>query len=159
MTEQTTKPLPEGFSLPLGVVDLQKLLPHRYPFLLVDRIIALEPGVSGVGIRNVTVNEPQFAGHFPGVPIYPGVLLIETCGQVAGIVHALAQREAAQGGLGYLASVDRFKFLAKVQPGDQLVVSARLGKTMGGLLMAQVEAAVGRTPVAKGSLTISVPTG
>ncbi len=98
--------------------EIQKLLPHRYPFLLVDRIIELEPNVKATGLKNVTINEPFFQGHFPGNPIMPGVLIIEAMAQVAGI---LAFRSgAAIGSSVYFMSIEKAKFRKPVFPGDQL---------------------------------------
>ncbi len=97
--------------------DIQKLLPHRYPFLLVDRIIELEPNVNAVGMKNVTINEPFFQGHFPDNPIMPGVLIIEAMAQVAGI---LAFRSGVMGNSVYFMSIEKAKFRKPVFPGDQL---------------------------------------
>jgi len=97
--------------------DILKLLPHRYPFLFVDRIIELEPNVRAVGIKNVTINEPFFQGHFPNNPIMPGVLIIEAMAQTAGI---LAIHSGAKGDTVYFMSVEKAKFRKPVVPGDQL---------------------------------------
>ncbi|MBI4655055.1 MAG: 3-hydroxyacyl-ACP dehydratase FabZ [Nitrospirae bacterium] len=97
--------------------EIQKILPHRYPFLLIDKIIELEPGVKAVGIKNVTINEPFFQGHFPNFPIMPGVLIIEAMAQVAGV---LAFRSGAEGNSVYFMSIEKAKFRKPVFPGDQL---------------------------------------
>jgi 3-hydroxyacyl-[acyl-carrier-protein] dehydratase len=102
----------------MDIKEIQKLLPHRYPFLLVDRIIDIEPGIKAVGIKNVTINEGFFQGHFPGHPIMPGVLIIEAMAQVAGI---LAFRSGASEGRSvYFMSIEKAKFRKPVVPGDQL---------------------------------------
>jgi 3-hydroxyacyl-[acyl-carrier-protein] dehydratase len=102
----------------MDIKDIQKLLPHRYPFLLVDRILEIEPGEKAVGIKNVTINEEFFQGHFPDHPIMPGVLIIEAMAQVAGI---LAFRSSAQEGKSvYFMSIEKAKFRRPVVPGDQL---------------------------------------
>lgn len=102
----------------MDVKEIQKLLPHRYPFLLVDRIIDIEPGIKAVGIKNVTINEGFFQGHFPGHPIMPGVLIIEAMAQVAGV---LAFRSGASEGRSvYFMSIEKAKFRKPVVPGDQL---------------------------------------
>jgi 3-hydroxyacyl-[acyl-carrier-protein] dehydratase len=102
----------------MDIKEIQKLLPHRYPFLLVDRIIDIEPGIKAVGIKNVTINEGFFQGHFPGHPIMPGVLIIEAMAQVAGI---LAFRSGASEGKSvYFMSIEKAKFRKPVVPGDQL---------------------------------------
>lgn len=97
--------------------EIQSILPHRYPFLLVDRIIELQPNTKAVGIKNVTINEPFFQGHFPGNPIMPGVLIIEAMAQVSGI---LASRSGAKGKSTYFMSIEKAKFRKPVVPGDQL---------------------------------------
>jgi len=101
----------------MNVNDIRKILPHRYPFLLVDRILTLEPKVRAVGLKNVTVNEQFFQGHFPGNPIMPGVLIIEAMAQVSGI---LAFHSGAQGKSVYFMSIEKTKFRKPVIPGDQL---------------------------------------
>lgn len=110
--------------LPLGYEEIIKVLPHRYPFLLVDRITELEPGKRVKGIKNVTINEPFFQGHFPGNPIMPGVLIIEAMAQVGGVLAGFSMPER----LGkeepanlYFVSMDHVKFRRPVVPGDQLV--------------------------------------
>ncbi len=97
--------------------EIQGILPHRYPFLLIDRIIELEPKAKAVGIKNVTINEPFFQGHFPDYPIMPGVLIVEAMAQVAGI---LASRSGAEGNIVYFMSIEKAKFRKPVIPGDQL---------------------------------------
>jgi 3-hydroxyacyl-[acyl-carrier-protein] dehydratase len=106
-------------ALCLSSTDIQAILPHRYPFLLVDRVEELEIGKRVVGIKNVTINEPFFQGHFPGRPIMPGVLIIEAMAQVGGI---LAFKSANQAGakLVYFMGIEKAKFRKPVTPGDQL---------------------------------------
>ncbi|GAB4407065.1 MAG: 3-hydroxyacyl-ACP dehydratase FabZ [Thermodesulfovibrionales bacterium] len=101
----------------IDIKEIQDILPHRYPFLLVDRIVELEPGARAVGIKNVTINEPFFTGHFPGNPIMPGVLIIEAMAQVAGI---MTFRSGVQGDTVYFMSIEKAKFRRPVVPGDQL---------------------------------------
>lgn len=103
--------------------ELQQLLPHRYPFALVDRIIDYVPGERAVGLKNVTFNEPHFQGHFPGKPLMPGVLIIEAMAQVGGIV--LTQLPGVDG-LCVFAGMDRVKFRRPVVPGDQLIITTEL---------------------------------
>ncbi|HEY0566984.1 MAG TPA: 3-hydroxyacyl-ACP dehydratase FabZ [Xanthobacteraceae bacterium] len=98
--------------------DVLKALPHRYPFLLVDRIINIKAAESGVGIKNVTINEPQFQGHFPGNPVFPGVLLIEGMAQTAGAICVLADMGSGQPSRIYLMTIDKAKFRKPVVPGD-----------------------------------------
>lgn len=109
---------------PISVEEIHKLLPHRYPFSLVDRIIKYVPGQVAVGIKNVTFNEPHFQGHFPGRPIMPGVLIVEAMAQVGGVV--LTQMEYAQGKLFMFAGIDKVKFRRPVVPGDQLIMTVEL---------------------------------
>jgi beta-hydroxyacyl-ACP dehydratase FabZ len=110
--------------LPLTYQDIIRVLPHRYPFLLVDRITELEPGKRIVGLKNVTINEPFFQGHFPDNPIMPGVLIIEAMAQVGGVLagFSLPERtgEAAEKAL-FFMSMDKVKFRKPVVPGDQIV--------------------------------------
>ncbi|MBE9212500.1 3-hydroxyacyl-ACP dehydratase FabZ [Plectonema cf. radiosum LEGE 06105] len=106
------------------VEEIQKLLPHRYPFALVDRIIDYVPGKQAVGIKNVTFNEPHFQGHFPGQPIMPGVLIVEAMAQVGGVV--MTQLPEYEGGLFVFAGIDKVRFHRQVVPGDQLVMNLEL---------------------------------
>ena len=115
MTEATTA---------LGVADIQKIMaciPHRYPFLLVDRVIEMNGDESGIGIKNVTVNEPQFTGHFPDRPVFPGVLMIEAMEQTAGVlvVSARGSDDAAVRSV-LFTTIDKAKFRKPVGPGDTL---------------------------------------
>ena len=108
----------------LTVEEIQKLLPQRYPFALVDRIIEYVPGKRAVGIKNVTFNEPHFQGHFPGRSIMPGVLIVEAMAQVGGVV--LTQMPEAEGRLFLFAGIDKVRFRRQVIPGDQLVMTLEL---------------------------------
>ncbi|MBW4470768.1 MAG: 3-hydroxyacyl-ACP dehydratase FabZ [Stenomitos rutilans HA7619-LM2] len=108
----------------IPVEEIQKLLPHRYPFSLVDRIIKYVPGKFAVGIKNVTFNEPHFQGHFPGRPIMPGVLIVEAMAQVGGVV--LTQMADVQSGLFMFAGIDKVRFRQPVVPGDQLIMTVEL---------------------------------
>jgi len=104
----------------LDVTEIMKLLPHRYPFLLVDRIVEMELGKKIVGLKNVTMNEPFFTGHFPGHPVMPGVLIIESMAQVAAILAYKSSDESLQGKVTYFVGIDNTKFRKPVVPGDQL---------------------------------------
>src|SRR6187455_2510337 len=96
--------------LPLDVAAIQKLLPHRYPFLLVDRVVELEPHKRVVAYKNVTVNEPFFNGHFPGHPVMPGVLVVEALAQAGGLLTQLSNHTGTEGKLFYLVKVDNARF-------------------------------------------------
>jgi beta-hydroxyacyl-ACP dehydratase FabZ len=107
----------------IGITEIMKILPHRYPFLLVDRILEVEPGKRIVGIKNVTFNEEFFQGHFPGNPVMPGVLIVEAMAQVSAIaLHGIIPDQEHR--ILYLSAVDRCKFRRAVVPGDQLRIEA-----------------------------------
>lgn len=111
--------------------DIQKImqfLPHRYPFLLVDRVLELEPGVRIVALKNVTINEPFFQGHFPGQPVMPGVLIIEAMAQVGGLLAYESGPADKHGQLIYFMGMDKVRFRKPVVPGDQLIFEARILK-------------------------------
>lgn len=113
-----------------AVIDINRILeylPHRYPFLLVDRVLDWTSGQSIRGLKNVTINEPFFPGHFPGTPIMPGVLMIEAMAQLAGVlVFASAGERPGENQIYYLAGVDKARFKRPVTPGDQLIMEAEL---------------------------------
>lgn len=113
--------------LPLDIRAIMEVLPHRHPFLLLDRVLELEVGQRILGIKNVTINEPFFPGHFPGQPVMPGVLIIEAMAQLSGVLALAATGRAADAGsIFYLAGVDKARFKRPVTPGDQLVMEAKL---------------------------------
>jgi len=116
--------------LPLDVLKIQQLLPHRYPFLLVDRITEFEANTRILGIKNVTINEPFFQGHFPGHPVMPGVLVIEALAQAGGILTQLSHQSAATDKLFYLVKIDNAKFSRMVVPGDRLELHVELKRTI-----------------------------
>jgi 3-hydroxyacyl-[acyl-carrier-protein] dehydratase len=130
--------------------DIRKILPHRYPFLLVDRIIEIEEGKKAVGIKNVTANEPFFQGHFPDNPIMPGVLIVEALAQVAGI--AVMNIEEFKGKLGLFTGIDKCRFKKVVRPGDQLVLEVLIDSIKMGLVKAKGIAKVGDEVVATAEL-------
>ena len=102
------------------IVDILKLLPHRYPFLMVDRITAIRGDDGAIGIKNVTFNEPQFLGHFPANPVFPGVLMIEGMAQTAGDICMLTLRRQTQESVVYFLTIDKAKFRKPVIPGDTI---------------------------------------
>lgn len=106
----------------MNIHEILKLLPHRYPFLMIDRVVEVEPGERVVALKNVSVNEPCFQGHFPSVPIFPGVLIVEAIAQAAGVLAMTAHPEMGQKVV-YLAALDGFRFRKPVIPGDQLRIT------------------------------------
>ena len=105
----------------MDVMEIWKLLPHRYPFLLIDRVIELEAEKRIVAIKNVTINEPQFTGHFPATPVFPGVMIVEAMAQASGILAFKSRNRTLDDGyIYYLAGTDKTKFKRSVVPGDQL---------------------------------------
>ena len=149
----------ESTSSALSHHEIAALLPHSAPFLLVDQVTELDPGKSGKGIKNVTVNDLFLTGHFPRVPIMPGVLIVEACGQLAALVCAAERRDAPQpepidgeAPLEILAMIERFKFLRRVTPGDQLILEAQIGKKFQNMIRIAVSARVGNNLVAEGVL-------
>lgn len=110
----------------IDITEIMKLLPHRYPFILVDRVVELVEGEKIIALKNVTINEPFFPGHFPGAPIMPGVLIIEAMAQAGGILFAVSQPEEKRGGPVYFMGMDKVKFRKPVVPGDQLLFEVKI---------------------------------
>jgi 3-hydroxyacyl-[acyl-carrier-protein] dehydratase len=127
--EQASAPPTAPENVTLSSVEIQKIIPHRYPFLLVDKIIEMEWGKRAVGIKNVTANEPFFMGHFPGFPVMPGVLIVEAIAQV-GAVAVLGMPEN-KGKLAFFAGVDEVRFKRQVVPGDTLRLEVTLTRVRG----------------------------
>lgn len=109
--------------------QLQAILPHRYPFLLVDRIVELEEGKRAVGLKNVTINEAFFTGHFPQYPVMPGVLIVEALAQVSAVI--MLTKAGNEGRLGLLAGIDHCRFKKQVKPGDQLHLEVEITRVKG----------------------------
>ena len=137
----------------IDCIEIQKIMPHRFPFLLVDRISELQPKKMAVGIKNVTINEPFFQGHFPGYPVMPGVLIVEAIAQVAGI---LAFKSGAKGDSVYFMSIEKAKFRKPVIPGDQLRLEVKVIKQRGNVWKCAGDAYVEGKLVAEAELTAMV---
>jgi len=113
------------------MLDIQKImsyLPHRYPFILIDRVLEIEPGRRILGLKNVTVNEPFFLGHFPGAPVMPGVLIVEALAQAGGVLFFDGADKGKRGSLVYFMGMDKVKFRKTVVPGDQLLLEVNILK-------------------------------
>jgi 3-hydroxyacyl-[acyl-carrier-protein] dehydratase len=136
----------------VDIMRLMEILPHRYPFLLLDKIIDIDGDNSATGIKNVTINEPHFTGHFPGKPIMPGVLIIESMAQTAGAI-ALIARGLETKALVYFMSIDGAKFRKPVVPGDQLRIYVKKIRRRGNLMKYACEAHVDGTKVAEAEVT------
>lgn len=136
------------------VMQIQSILPHRYPFLLVDRIVELEVGKRAVGLKNVSINEPFFQGHFPTYPVMPGVLIVEALAQVGAV--AVLSIEENQGKIGLLAGVDGFRFKEQVKPGDTLELEVELTRLRGSIGKGHGIARVAGKVVAEGDLMFAL---
>ena len=138
----------------LDVEEIQSILPHRYPFLLVDRIVELEPGRRAVGLKNVTINEGFFEGHFPGHAVMPGVLVLEAMAQVGGVL--LLSMTGNEGKLAYFGGMDKVRFRKPVVPGDTLITEAELIKNRGGVGKVKVTGRVEQHIVAEGEYVFAL---
>jgi 3-hydroxyacyl-[acyl-carrier-protein] dehydratase len=136
----------------VDILGLLKLLPHRYPFLMIDRIVEIDGDDSAVGIKNVTINEPHFTGHFPEQPVMPGVLIIEAMAQPPGAICIRAVG-AERPSLVYFLTIDNAKFRKPVVPGDQLRIHVRKIKMRGNLLKFACEATVDGGKVAEAEIS------
>lgn len=141
-------------TLPLDSVAIRKIIPHRYPFLLVDRIDELEPGQRAVGMKNVTANEQFFQGHFPDYPIMPGVLIVEAIAQV-GAVTLLAMDEY-EGKIAFFAGIDNVRFKRQVKPGDTLRMEVELKQVRRGIGSGSGTATVNGEVACKGDFMFAI---
>lgn len=138
----------------LDIHQILKVLPHRYPLLLVDRLLEHEPGKRAVGLKNVTVNEPQFTGHFPERPIMPGVLIVEAMAQLGALL--MLQMAEHQGKLALFAGIDNCRFRGMVVPGDQLIMEVNVLKTRGAFGKVAAKATVEGKLVTESELLFSI---
>jgi 3-hydroxyacyl-[acyl-carrier-protein] dehydratase len=149
----------EKAELSLDVERIMKMIPHRYPFLMIDRVVEAVPDVSAVGIKNVTINEPFFQGHFPQRPVMPGVLIIEAMAQTAAVlvVHTLGPE--AEGKLVYFMTIDSARFRRPVTPGDTLRIHVRKERNRGPVWKFSAEAKVDGTLVAEATYAAMIMDG
>ena len=137
-----------------GAKEIMEIIPHRYPFLMIDSIEELEPGVRALGKKSVSVNEPYFQGHFPGNPVMPGVLIMEALAQVGAV--AILSLPEWKGRTAYFAGIDRAKFRKRVNPGDVLFLETRIVKVKGPIGVGRATASVEGKTVAEAELTFAI---
>jgi UDP-3-O-[3-hydroxymyristoyl] N-acetylglucosamine deacetylase/3-hydroxyacyl-[acyl-carrier-protein] dehydratase len=148
--QQVVSPSAEQRAATMDIRTIQKIMPHRYPMLLVDRVIELEGDERAVGVKNVTINEPFFAGHYPRTPIMPGVLIVEAMAQLGGLL--LSQRLETTGKIAVLLSLDKVKLRHPVTPGDQLLLEARTVRASSRMASLECKASVAGKPAAEASI-------
>ncbi|HPD83113.1 MAG: 3-hydroxyacyl-ACP dehydratase FabZ [Alphaproteobacteria bacterium] len=138
---------------PVDVVNIMKMIPHRYPILLVDRLIDFVEGESAVGLKNVTINEPHFMGHFPGMPVMPGVLIVEAMAQTSALFVVKTLGKEAQGKIVYFMTIDNARFRKPVVPGDSLHIHVTKVKQRGPVWKFDGVAKVGNTICAEATFS------
>jgi len=141
-------------AMPVDVTRIQELLPHRYPFLLVDRVLELEANKRILAVKNVSINEPFFQGHFPGHPVMPGVLVLEALAQAGGLLTQLSASgvDAGDEKLFYLVKIDNARFARMVVPGDQLMLEVKLKRVIRNMAMYECSASVDGKQVASADI-------
>ncbi len=145
----------------LSAIEIREMLPHRYPFLLLDSVTEVNPGIHASGYKNVSINEPFFQGHFPKDPILPGVFIIEALAQLTAVMYCCGisssgeAKKALSEYVGYLAGVNRFRFKGIVRPGDQLMLHAEMMDSHEGISQVSVRAECRQEIVASGVITVS----
>lgn len=138
----------------LDIEEIMNIIPHRQPFLFVDKIDIIEEGVKGVGYKNVTINEYYFKGHYPDMPVMPGVIIVETLAQVGAVI--LLSQEDLKGKTPYFAGINKFRFKQKVKPGDTLKMEVEIIKSRGSIGIGSAKAYVDEKVVAQGELMFAI---
>jgi 3-hydroxyacyl-[acyl-carrier-protein] dehydratase len=140
----------------IDIHGIMRMLPHRYPFLLIDRVIDMVPGESATGVKNVTINEPFFPGHFPARPVMPGVLIVEAMAQTAAVVVVASLGVGAEGKLVYFMTIENARFRKPVEPGDQLHLVCKKDRARMNVWRFTGEAKVGATVVAEATFSAMI---
>lgn len=140
----------------INIDKILELIPHRYPFLLVDKVIDCVPMKTIVGLKNVSMNEPQFTGHFPDFPVMPGVLIVEAMAQLCGLLVASSLNETADKKIIYFMAIDKAKFRKVVKPGDAIIMNAKVIQNRGNVWKFEASSQVDNQIVAESTLTAMV---
>mgnify|MGYP003983914063 FL=1 len=143
----------------IDIVRVMEMIPHRYPFLMIDRVVDVVPDESAVGIKNVTINEPFFQGHFPGHPVFPGVLIIESMAQTAAVLVVKTMGAEAEGNLVYFMFVDQARFRKPVTPGDTMNIIVEKVRNRGNVWKFKGKAMVGDTLMAEATFSAMIVDG
>jgi len=144
----------EHMNKTINIEEIMEIIPHRYPFLFVDKVEILEEGKKGIGYKNVTMNEYFFQGHFPGKPVMPGVIIVETMAQVGAVI--LLSREDLQGKIPFFAGINKFRFKKVVKPGDTLRMEVEITKLRGSIGIGEGKAYVGDEVAAEGEFMFAI---
>ena len=144
----------KGERVMLDIQQIKEIIPHRYPFLLIDRIIEVEEGKRAVGIKNVTTNEEFFNGHFPNYPVMPGVLIVEALAQVSAVI--MLMKEENRGKIGLFAGIDNCRFKKQVRPGDQLRLEVEMTRVRGLIAKAHAIATIDDEIVCEADVTFAL---